>query len=51
MVDLLYVLAAKDLIRGLLKTDPAERLTIEQFMSHKWIAVSLFSLFCVDHQL
>lgn len=29
---------AKDLIRGLLKTDPAERLTIEQIMGNKWIA-------------
>ncbi|KAG1683398.1 MAP kinase-activated protein kinase 2 [Nymphon striatum] len=29
---------AQDLIRGLLKTDPAQRLTIEQVMSHKWVA-------------
>ncbi|RWS09524.1 MAP kinase-activated protein kinase-like protein [Dinothrombium tinctorium] len=29
---------AKELIRGLLKTDPSERLTIEQVMKHKWIA-------------
>lgn len=28
---------AKDLIRNLLKTDPAERYTIDQTMSHKWI--------------
>ncbi|PRD31093.1 UNVERIFIED_CONTAM: MAPk-Ak2 [Trichonephila clavipes] len=29
---------AKELIRGLLITDPAKRLTIEQVMNHKWIA-------------
>lgn len=29
--------AAKDVIRGLLKTDPTERLTIDQVMAHKWI--------------
>uniref|UniRef100_A0A1I8ETB5 non-specific serine/threonine protein kinase n=2 Tax=Wuchereria bancrofti TaxID=6293 RepID=A0A1I8ETB5_WUCBA len=29
--------AAKDLIRKLLRTDPSERFTIEQTMSHKWI--------------
>lgn len=29
---------AKELIRGLLKTDPSERLTIEQVMGHNWIA-------------
>jgi len=29
---------AKNLIRGLLKTDPMERLTIEQVMNHDWIA-------------
>ncbi|CAI4226490.1 unnamed protein product [Auanema sp. JU1783] len=29
--------AAKDLIKRLLKTDPSERFTIEQTMSHKWI--------------
>lgn len=28
---------AKNLIRGLLKTDPLERLTIEQVMNHSWI--------------
>ncbi|KRX74634.1 MAP kinase-activated protein kinase 3 [Trichinella sp. T6] len=28
---------AKDLIRGLFKTDPAARLTIEQVMAHPWI--------------
>jgi serine/threonine protein kinase len=29
---------AKNVIRGLLKTDPMDRLTIEQVMSHDWIA-------------
>lgn len=29
---------AKELIRGLLRTDPAQRLTIEQVLGHKWIA-------------
>ncbi|CAL1290752.1 unnamed protein product [Larinioides sclopetarius] len=29
---------AKELIRGLLLTDPAKRLNIEQVMNHKWIA-------------
>ncbi|KAI6188549.1 Non-specific serine/threonine protein kinase [Aphelenchoides besseyi] len=29
--------AAKHLIRGCLKTDPAERLNIKQIMQHKWI--------------
>lgn len=28
---------AKDLIKKLLKTDAAERITIEQTMQHKWI--------------
>ena len=29
---------AKNLIRGLLKTDPMERLSIEQVMAHDWIS-------------
>lgn len=29
---------AKDLIKGLLKTDPSQRLTIENMMRHNWIA-------------
>ncbi|CAG2178645.1 unnamed protein product [Oppiella nova] len=29
---------AKDLIKGLLKTDPSQRLTIELVMKHNWIA-------------
>ena len=29
--------SAKGLIRGLLKTDPSERMTIDQVMSHVWI--------------
>ncbi|KAI6239106.1 Non-specific serine/threonine protein kinase [Aphelenchoides fujianensis] len=29
--------AAKHLIRGCLKTDPAERITIDQVMQHKWL--------------
>lgn len=28
---------AKNLIRGCLKTDPAERMTIKQIMTHKWV--------------
>jgi serine/threonine protein kinase len=35
-----YLFTAKDLIKGLLKTDPAQRLTIENVMKHNWIAVS-----------
>ena len=31
---------AKDLIRGCLKTNPQERLTIDQVMETKWISVS-----------
>ncbi|EFP11771.1 CRE-MAK-2 protein [Caenorhabditis remanei] len=30
--------AAKDLIRKLLRTEPTERITIEQTMEHKWIS-------------
>ena len=30
---------AKDLIRGMLKTDPQERLTIADIIKNKWIAV------------
>lgn len=37
---LLAVLSAKDLIKGMLKTDPDERLTIEKVLCNKWIAVS-----------
>jgi serine/threonine protein kinase len=29
--------AAKNLIKGCLKTDPAERMTIKQIMGHKWV--------------
>ena len=40
------VLAAKDLIRGLLCTDPDQRLNIKQVIANKWVAVStdLFTL-------
>ena len=31
---------AKDLIRGMLKTDPHQRLTIDDVIKNKWIAVS-----------
>ena len=31
--------AAKDLIRGLLKTDPRERYTVEQVINNPWIKV------------
>jgi mitogen-activated protein kinase-activated protein kinase 2 len=36
---------AKDLINGMLNIDPAKRLTIEQVMSNRWIAVRLKILF------
>ena len=41
-----FTVAAKDLIKGLLKTDPDERLTIEEVLRNKWIAVSSYSV-CV----
>lgn len=34
------MLAAKQLIRTLLKTEPTERMTITEFMNHPWINVS-----------
>ena len=34
--------SAKNLIKGLLKTDPDHRLNIEQVMRNKWIAVSVY---------
>ena len=34
---------AKDLIRGMLKTDPHQRLTIDDVIKNKWIAVSFLS--------
>lgn len=33
--------AAKDVIRGLLKTDPDERLTIREVMQSGWVSVCL----------
>lgn len=32
---------AKDLIKGMLNVDPAKRLTIEEVMRNKWIAVCI----------
>ena len=32
---------AKGLIRGMLNTDPQKRLTIDDVIKHKWIAVSV----------
>ena len=32
---------AKDLIRGMLKTDPTERFTIDDVIKNKWIAVRI----------
>ena len=32
---------AKDLIRGMLKTDPHQRLSIDDVIKNKWIAVSI----------
>lgn len=46
----LIFFTAKDLIRGLLKTVPEERLSIEDVMRNKWVAVS--HLFCyLSHYL
>lgn len=36
---------AKELIKGLLRTDPAKRLTIDEVMNNKWIAVSIIVVF------
>jgi serine/threonine protein kinase len=36
---------AKELIRGMLCIDPTQRLTIEQVMRNKWIAVSIHWFF------
>ena len=33
---------AKDLIKGMLKTNPQERLAIDDVIRNKWIAVSLY---------
>lgn len=35
---------AKELIRGLLRTDPDKRLSILQVMQNKWVAVSIIVL-------
>lgn len=35
-----HLLAVKQLIRNLLKTDPTQRMTITEFMNHPWIMVS-----------
>ena len=41
------VVTAKDVIRGLLKTDPDERLTISEVMQSQWVSVCLdFQLLC-----
>jgi serine/threonine protein kinase len=31
---------AKDLIKGMLNTDPVNRLTIEQVIQNRWVSVS-----------
>lgn len=36
---------AKELIRGMLTTDPPQRLTIDQVISHRWIAVRIYFSF------
>ena len=36
---------AKDLIRGMLETDPHKRLTIDDVIKNKWIAVSSYFAF------
>ena len=38
---------AKDLIRGLLKTDPKERYKIEDVLRHPWIAVRTTPCMCI----
>ena len=35
---------AKDLIKGCLKTNPEERLTIDMVIKNKWISVNYFKL-------
>ncbi len=40
------VIAAKELIQGLLNTDPDKRFSIEDVMACKWIAVSYVSVCC-----
>ena len=40
LMSLLFVLLpAKDLIRGLLRTDPQNRFTVEQLLNNPWIKV------------
>ena len=52
---MLISFVAKDLIRGLLRTDPDERLTINEVMQCKWISVSIsfdpLSIFCLGDSL
>lgn len=38
--DLLFSSLAKDLIRGLLRTDPQNRFTVEQVINNPWIKVN-----------
>lgn len=38
--DLLFSSSAKDLIRGLLRTDPQNRFTVEQVINNPWIKVN-----------
>ena len=38
---------AKDLIRGCLKTNPDERLTIDQVIQTKWVSVSSLFLYLI----
>lgn len=38
---------AKSLIKGLLKTDPTERLNIDQVMAHPWITVIILLILSV----
>lgn len=39
--------SAKDLIKGMLNVDPAKRLTIEEVMKNRWIAVNIYTdYFC-----
>lgn len=38
---IVLIFTAKDIIQGLLMTDPSHRLTIAQVMNHPWIKVRI----------
>ena len=43
----MYLKQAKELIRGLLTTDPDTRFTVDDVMVNHWIAVSRIVLHCL----